>query len=147
MLEFPNEIRNKFNVGQLVLTWSLNEARLFSAPFGSLFRASGSTLAWKYVFQSDIYQSFKYICYICYPRSSKNARWADSPLKARVCSRLKPRMAWLFTFQSICVSVFHQTIHCLIVLEKRATSASGTDSKSDMNAALGASSVKAQIMS
>ena len=35
----------------------------------------------------------------------------------------------------------------LSVLEKRVTSASGTDSKSDMNAALGAFSVKAQIMS
>ena len=43
-----------------------------------------------------------------------------------------------------CIS---QTSHCLIILEKRVTSASGTDSKSDMNAALGASSVKAQIMS
>ena len=42
---------------------------------------------------------------------------------------------------------FSQTSHCLIILEKRVTSASGTDSKSDMNAALGASSVKAQIMS
>ena len=86
-------------------------------------------------------------CKIGYPRSSKKARWTDSPLKASVCSRLKPRMAWLFTYQSSCFSASHQTIHCLIVLENRFTSASGTDSKSDMNAALGASSVKAQIMS
>ena len=55
---------------------------------------------------------------VCYPRSSKNARWTDSPLKASVCSRLKPRMAWLFTFQNSSFSVFHQTIHCLIVLEE-----------------------------
>ena len=86
-----------------MLTWSLNEV-IFIAPFGSLFRASGSTLAWKNVFQSV--SKFK----ICYPRSSKKARWADSPLKARVCSRLKPRMAWLFTFQNSSFSVFHQTI-------------------------------------
>ena len=135
---FQNKMFDKFNVGQLVFQpGQINRTFWVLTP---CFRVNPSV---------DRYFSIKCLstCKICYPRSSKKARWADSPLKASVCSRLKPRMAWLFTFQNSSFSVFHQTIHCLIVLENRFTSASGTDSKSDMKAALGAFSVKAQIMS
>ena len=42
----------------IILTWSFNEAKSI-APFGSLLRASGSTLAWTDIFQSNVDQSSK----------------------------------------------------------------------------------------
>ena len=107
---FQNKMFDKSNVGQLVFQpGQINRTFWVLVPCFRVNPSVEKCVSIKYLSKFEIR----------YPRSSKKARWADSPLKARVCSRLKPRMAWLFTYQSSCLSASHQTIHCL---EKRVAS-------------------------
>ena len=125
----------------IVLTWPFNQAR-FIAPFGSLFRASGSTLAWINVFRSDIYQSLKYVTHA-------RAKRLDGPIPLwRLGSAAGWNPGWRGCSPCRAVAwVFFIKLHIVWLILKNVTSAIGTDSKSDMNAALGVSSVNAQIMS